>query len=200
MLSITNSVITTAPQPTAARVPARPTTPSAGFALRIELAPIVDVAGLMRAVMATGADVRAMSTADDGSRVMTVNCTGIGQQDAVRAAIGTTPGARARSIEDATFAMHRGGKLRVAPKAPIAGPDELAMAYTPGVGRVSAAIAADPSLSWTFTGRSNTVAVLTDGSAVLGLGNIGPEAAMPVMEGKAALFHQFAGIDAYPIC
>ena len=83
---------------------------------------------------------------------------------------------------------------------PLDGPADLALAYTPGVGRVSQAIADDPSLVWRYTGRRNTVAVLTNGTAVLGLGDIGPEAALPVMEGKAVLFKQFAGIDAYPIC
>jgi malate dehydrogenase (oxaloacetate-decarboxylating) len=86
------------------------------------------------------------------------------------------------------------------PKAPIRTRDDLSMAYTPGVARISAAIAADPSAAWTLTSKQNTVAVVTDGSAVLGLGNIGPEAALPVMEGKAALFKEFAGVDAWPIC
>ncbi|MCU1392398.1 MAG: Malate dehydrogenase (oxaloacetate-decarboxylating) [Ilumatobacteraceae bacterium] len=179
-----------------------PTQPSAGFALRLDIA--VDgaagAADLVRAVFATGADIRSMETAADGTRSMTVACADLAQQDAVRAAVGTSPGARARSLVDATFELHRGGKIAVTPRAEVRNADELAMAYTPGVGRVSAAIAVDDSLSWTYTGRSNAVAVLSDGSAVLGLGNIGPKAAMPVMEGKAVLFKQFAGIDAYPLC
>lgn len=101
---------------------------------------------------------------------------------------------------DPAFALHRGGKMGTAPRVAIAGPAELALAYTPGVGRVSQAIADEPDHVWNYTGRSNTVAVLTNGTAVLGLGDIGPAAALPVMEGKAILFHQFAGIDAVPIC
>jgi len=101
---------------------------------------------------------------------------------------------------DPAFRAHEGGKLAVAARAPLAGPADLALSYTPGVGRVSQAIAEDPALVWRYTGRRNTVAVLTNGTAVLGLGDIGPQAALPVMEGKAMLFKQFAGIDAYPIC
>ena len=176
--------------------------PSAGYSLRIELASAAaaTMADVVRAITACGADIREMHTTDDGNRVLHVACSSTEQQDCVRAAIGTAPGAKARSIGDATFELHRGGKVGIVAKAMVRNADELAMAYTPGVGRVSSAIAADPSLSWTFTGRSNSVAVLSDGSAVLGLGNIGPEAAMPVMEGKAVLFRQFAGVDAYPIC
>ncbi|MCU1400805.1 MAG: Malate dehydrogenase (oxaloacetate decarboxylating) [Acidimicrobiales bacterium] len=155
---------------------------------------------MIRSIIATGADIRSMDTNDDGSRTLTIACAGLAQQDSVRAAIGTSPGARAQSLIDATFDLHRGGKIGVAPRVAVRNADELAMAYTPGVGRVSAAIAVDESLSWTYTGRSNSVAVLSDGSAVLGLGDIGPAAAMPVMEGKAVLFKQFAGIDAYPLC
>ncbi|MEM8619622.1 MAG: NADP-dependent malic enzyme [Actinomycetota bacterium] len=103
-------------------------------------------------------------------------------------------------VDDPAFELHRGGKIVVEPTTPIDGPDDLALAYTPGVGRVSQAVADDPSLGWTVTGRANAVAVLSNGSAVLGLGDIGPEAAMPVMEGKAVLFKQFGDVDAYPVC
>ncbi len=102
--------------------------------------------------------------------------------------------------DDPAFARHQGGKVCVVARAAVEGPADLALAYTPGVGRVSQAIAAEPEQVWKYTGRANTVAVLTNGTAVLGLGDIGPEAALPVMEGKAVLFGQFAGIDAYPIC
>jgi malate dehydrogenase (oxaloacetate-decarboxylating) len=102
--------------------------------------------------------------------------------------------------DDPAFVLHRGGKLSIASRAPIEGPADLALAYTPGVGRVSQAIADEPSRVWSLTGRSNAVAVLSNGTAVLGLGDIGPEAAMPVMEGKAVLFKQFADVDAYPVC
>ena len=102
--------------------------------------------------------------------------------------------------DDPAFRLHQGGKLSIASRVPINGPEDLALVYTPGVGRVSQAIADEPSRVWSLTGRSNAVAVLSNGTAVLGLGDIGPEAAMPVMEGKAVLFKQFGGVDAYPIC
>jgi malate dehydrogenase (oxaloacetate-decarboxylating) len=102
--------------------------------------------------------------------------------------------------EDPIFALHAGGKLEVVPRTPLRSRRDLALAYTPGVAEVSRAIAADPGLLDVYTGRGNTVAVVSDGTAVLGLGDIGPGAAMPVMEGKALLFKHFAGIDAVPIC
>jgi malate dehydrogenase (oxaloacetate-decarboxylating) len=101
---------------------------------------------------------------------------------------------------DPVFALHRDGKLAVAATVPLSSRDDLSLAYTPGVARVCEAIAADPALAADYTWVSHTVAVVTDGSAVLGLGNIGPRAAMPVMEGKAVLFKQFGGVDAVPIC
>jgi malate dehydrogenase (oxaloacetate-decarboxylating) len=115
----------------------------------------------------------------------------------------TGPAARAvpaRAVTDPVFALHLGGKLEVALKAPLRDRADLSLAYTPGVAEVCRAIAADPSLLDVYTGRGNTVAVVSDGTAVLGLGDIGPGAAMPVMEGKAMLFKHFAGIDAVPIC
>ncbi len=101
---------------------------------------------------------------------------------------------------DPVFELHRGGKMEIASTVALAGPDDLSMAYTPGVARVCEAIAADPGLVDDYTWVPNTVAVVTDGTAVLGLGDIGPAAAMPVMEGKAVLFKQFGGVDAVPIC
>jgi malate dehydrogenase (oxaloacetate-decarboxylating) len=103
-------------------------------------------------------------------------------------------------VSDRTFLLHLGGKIEMRSKTPIKTRDDLSMAYTPGVARVSQAIAADPSAAWNLTVKQNTVAVVSDGTAVLGLGDIGPEAAMPVMEGKAALFKEFGGVDAWPIC
>ena len=101
---------------------------------------------------------------------------------------------------DPVFALHVGGKMEVASRVALNGPEELSMAYTPGVARVCEAIAAEPELADDYTWVSNTVTVVTDGTAVLGLGDIGPKAAMPVMEGKAVLFKQFGGVDAVPIC
>jgi malate dehydrogenase (oxaloacetate-decarboxylating) len=103
-------------------------------------------------------------------------------------------------VSDRTFLMHLGGKIEVHNKVPVKTRDDLSMAYTPGVARVCMAIHADPDKARSLTIKQNTVAVVTDGTAVLGLGNIGPKAAMPVMEGKAMLFKEFAGIDAWPLC
>ncbi|HET7647156.1 MAG TPA: NAD-dependent malic enzyme [Gaiellaceae bacterium] len=102
-------------------------------------------------------------------------------------------------VSDRTFLMHLGGKIEVVPRLPVKTRDDLSMAYTPGVARVSRAIAEDPAKVWTLTTKQHMVAVVTDGSAVLGLGDIGPEAALPVMEGKAMLFKEFGGVDAFPI-
>ena len=101
---------------------------------------------------------------------------------------------------DPAFAFHRGGKLEVASAVPVRGRDDLSLAYTPGVARVCSAIAERPELVHDYTWKSRSVAVVTDGTAVLGLGDIGPEAALPVMEGKALLFKKFGGVDAVPIC
>jgi len=110
------------------------------------------------------------------------------------------PEVKVLSASDRIFLLHLGGKIKMGSKFQITTRNTLSMAYTPGVGRVSQAIAKDPNLAYRFTSKSNSVAVVTDGSAILGLGNLGPEAALPVMEGKVMLFQQFAGIDAWPIC
>lgn len=110
------------------------------------------------------------------------------------------PEVRFLDVRDRTFNLHRGGKIGIQSKIEVKGQDDLAMVYTPGVGRVCNAIAENKQKVYDYTIKCNTIAVVTDGSAVLGLGNIGPEAAMPVMEGKAMLFKEFAGLDAFPIC
>jgi malate dehydrogenase (oxaloacetate-decarboxylating) len=114
--------------------------------------------------------------------------------------IGSTRGAKVLEYTDRTMQMHRGGKIELRNKYPLKTRDDLSMAYTPGVARVCQEIHADRSKAFEYTIKRNTVAVVSDGSAVLGLGDIGPEAAMPVMEGKAMLFKEFAGVDAFPIC
>ena len=119
---------------------------------------------------------------------------------AIVAAVEAVEGTKVHSVTDRTFALHQGGKITVRSKAALTSRDDLSMAYTPGVARVCLAIAEDPSLVHRLTIKSNSVAVVTDGTAVLGLGNIGPQAALPVMEGKAQLFREFAGIDAFPVC
>jgi len=110
------------------------------------------------------------------------------------------PGVHVVSVSDRTFLLHLGGKIEIHSKRPLQTRDDLSMAYTPGVGRVCQAIAEDPQKVFQLTMRRNMVAVVTDGSAVLGLGDLGPEAALPVMEGKAMLFKEFGRVDAFPVC
>jgi malate dehydrogenase (oxaloacetate-decarboxylating) len=133
-------------------------------------------------------------------RDMVVNCMSVEHQAEVVAAVRDTPGVVLRDWWDRTFRMHEGGKIEVLPLCPVGDQEDLSMAYTPGVARVCNAIAADEALADEYTIRKNTVAIVSDGSAVLGLGNIGPKGAMPVMEGKALLFKEFGGVDAFPIC
>jgi len=159
-------------------------------------------------VARTIADADAMLGAIDLVRVeshevvrdVTVACIDAEHAEAVVRAVRGLEGVRVDSVSDRTFLMHKGGKIEVNPKVPIKTRDDLSMAYTPGVGRVSMAIHEDPTKAWALTIKSNTVAIVSDGTAVLGLGDIGPEAAMPVMEGKAMLFKEFAGVDAFPLC
>ena len=133
-------------------------------------------------------------------RDVTVLADNAEHMDAIAEAVRAVPGIWLEHVSDRTFLMHLGGKIEVTPKTPVKTRDDLSMAYTPGVARVSSAIAEDEAKVWTLTIKANTVAVVTDGTAVLGLGDVGPEAALPVMEGKAMLFKEFAGIDAVPIC
>jgi malate dehydrogenase (oxaloacetate-decarboxylating) len=154
------------------------------------------------------AETEAMLGAIDLARVesnqvvrdVTVACVDGGHAEAVVRAVRALEGVRVDSVSDRTFLMHKGGKIEVKAKLPLKTRDDLSMAYTPGVGRVSLAIHEDPAKAWALTIRSNTVAVVSDGTAVLGLGDIGAAAAMPVMEGKAMLFKEFAGVDAFPLC
>jgi malate dehydrogenase (oxaloacetate-decarboxylating) len=120
--------------------------------------------------------------------------------DAIVAAVRSVDGVEVVNVSDRVFLAHLGGKLEVRPRQPLKTREDLSIVYTPGVGRVSSAIAEDPEKVWNLTIKRNTVAIVTDGTAVLGLGDIGPEAALPVMEGKAVLFKEFAGVDAFPIC
>jgi malate dehydrogenase (oxaloacetate-decarboxylating) len=120
--------------------------------------------------------------------------------DAIVAAVHSVDGVEVVHVSDRVFLAHLGGKLEVRPRLPLKTRDDLSMVYTPGVARVSRAIAEDPETVWNLTIKRNCVAVVSDGTAVLGLGDIGPEAALPVMEGKAVLFKEFAGIDAFPLC
>jgi malate dehydrogenase (oxaloacetate-decarboxylating) len=139
---------------------------------------------------------------DRGKKVrdVTVLADGAEHIERIVAAVRALPGIDVEHVSDRTFLLHLGGKLEVASKSPLKTRDDLSMAYTPGVARVSQAIADDPEKVWNLTIKQNTVAVVTDGTAVLGLGDVGPEAALPVMEGKAVLFKEFAGVDAWPVC
>lgn len=133
-------------------------------------------------------------------RDLTVSARDEAHSRAIVQAVKKIDGVKVRNVSDRVFLLHLGGKIQIQNKVPVNTRDALSMAYTPGVGRVCQAIAEDREKAHTLTIKQNSVAVVSDGSAVLGLGNIGPEAAMPVMEGKAMLFKEFADVDAYPIC
>jgi malate dehydrogenase (oxaloacetate-decarboxylating) len=133
-------------------------------------------------------------------RDITVSCVDAAHGLAVAAAVGALDGVEVEHVLDRTFEMHHGGKIEVKATVPVRTRDDLSMAYTPGVARVSAAIAENEESAWSLTIKGNTVAIVSDGTAVLGLGDIGPAAAMPVMEGKALLFKEFAGVNAFPLC
>lgn len=139
-------------------------------------------------------------TKDIITRDITVNAGNVEHGQRIVEAVKAVAGVEVLKVSDRTFLLHLGGKIEVTSKVPVKTRDDLSMAYTPGVARVCRSIHTDPDSSFALTIRRNTVAVVTDGSAVLGLGNIGPRAAMPVMEGKALLFKEFAGVDAFPIC
>src|SRR5256886_4557640 len=131
---------------------------------------------------------------------ITCNAPSDGHAKVITAALETLAGVVVRKISDRTFLIHLGGKIEIRPKIALRNRDDLSRAYTPGVARISQAIAENPEDARRLTIKRNTVAVVTDGSAVLGLGNLGPAAALPVMEGKAALFKKFADVDAWPVC
>ena len=137
---------------------------------------------------------------DRTTRDITVNARDSEHGQQVVQVVEDLPQVRVINVSDRTFLMHLGGKIEVRSKLQIRTRDDLSMVYTPGVARVCRAIASDPERAFNLTIKRNTVAVVSDGTAVLGLGDIGPRAAMPVMEGKAALFKQFANVDAFPIC
>ena len=161
-------------------------------------------AELARVIADTGASLGAIdlvrAEGDVKVRDVTVLARDAEHIEAVAAAAGLLEGVEVEHVSDRTFLLHLGGKIEVTLKSPLQTRDDLSMAYTPGVARVSQAIADDPEKAWSFTIKRNTVAIVSDGTAVLGLGDIGPEAALPVMEGKAMLLKEFAGVDAWPVC
>ncbi|MGO2067978.1 NAD-dependent malic enzyme [Glutamicibacter arilaitensis] len=181
--------------------------PSPGYSLTLRVqtpASITATSELASAVGSAGAHITALDVTESHHTHMVVdvscNTADVSHSEIVRDALNKLDGVSVRNISDRTFLMHLGGKLSVTPKVALRNRDDLSRAYTPGVARVCLAIAENPADARNLTIKRNTIAVVTDGSAVLGLGNIGPAAALPVMEGKAALFKQFADVDAWPVC
>jgi malate dehydrogenase (oxaloacetate-decarboxylating) len=184
-----------------------PATPSASYSLtvRVEIRNRPGMLGrVTSAISRSGGDIGAIDLIQPGGRVrirdVTFNARDDRHGQAIVAALDRIPGVRVLHVSDRTFLLHLGGKIEVRGKVPVRTRDDLSMAYTPGVARVCMAIHDDPEKAYRLTVKQNTVAVVTDGTAVLGLGDIGPRAAMPVMEGKALLFKAFAGVDAFPLC
>jgi malate dehydrogenase (oxaloacetate-decarboxylating) len=178
---------------------------SRSITLRLKFKNQIGMLGqITSAIGKAGGDIGAIDivSADRGLilRDITVNTRDENHIKEIVEQIRQIPGVQLVHLSDRTFLLHLGGKIEIANKIPVKTRDDLSRLYTPGVARVSMAIHEDKSKAFSLTIKKNSVAVVTDGSAVLGLGNIGPEAAMPVMEGKAMLFKEFAGIDAYPIC
>ena len=181
------------------------TASSYSITMRLYTAPDHGVVGhVATAISTAGGVVTAIDVAESSHvrLVVDVTCSAsdAGHADDLRAVVAELEGVEVHRVSDRTFLLHLGGKIEVSSKVPLRTRDDLSMAYTPGVGRVSMALAEEPRDIARLTVKGNSVAVVTDGSAVLGLGNIGPGAALPVMEGKAALFKRFADIDAWPIC
>ena len=181
-------------------------TPSSySITMRLHTAPDHGVVGqVATAISQQGGIVTAIDVAESSHDRLVVDVTASAADSdhasSVVEAVDQVAGVTVHKVSDRTFLLHIGGKIEVTSKVPLRTRDDLSMAYTPGVGRVSAALAKNPDDVRRLTIKGNSVAVVTDGSAVLGLGNIGPGAALPVMEGKAALFKRFADIDAWPIC
>ena len=182
-------------------------TPSAQYSLRLRIEMERGPGSLGRvatAIGATGGAIGSIEVIEAGQanavRDVIVDCTGPDAAALIVEALEQLGNVKLLEVTDRTLELHKGGKLYTGLSAELSTRDDLSMAYTPGVARVCSAIAEDPTKAFEYTIKANTVAVVTDGSAVLGLGDIGPEAALPVMEGKAALFKAFGGVDAFPIC
>jgi malate dehydrogenase (oxaloacetate-decarboxylating) len=183
------------------------TQPSISYSITVRLelpAGGTAVSSLTTAVEKAGGVVTALDVTASGHDRLQIDVTAAARDTAhaedIVEAFRALEGVQIGKVSDRTFLMHLGGTIEMASKHPIRNRDDLSMIYTPGVGRVCEAIAANPEDARRLTVKRNSVAVVTDGSAVLGLGNLGPAAALPVMEGKAALFKRFAGIDAWPLC
>jgi malate dehydrogenase (oxaloacetate-decarboxylating) len=181
------------------------TSPGYGITIRVEGSPdLQPVAQITSALASAGATITALDVVESllDRVVIDVTCDTVNADhaDEITDSLNKIDGLVVRKVSDRTFLLHLGGKIEIASKVPLKTRDDLSRAYTPGVARISQAIVDDPTNVRRLTMKRNTVAVVTDGSAVLGLGNIGPEAALPVMEGKAALFKRFADVDAWPVC
>ena len=182
-------------------------TPNPSFSLTIRLT-VPNRAGMLasvtQAIAQVGGNLGQITLVEQTRKVstrdITIDATSTEHAEQIVQVVKALADTKIINVYDRTFNLHRGGKISITSKQPLDSPVELAMAYTPGVGRICNAIAEDPEQVYSLTIKSNTVAIVTDGSAVLGLGNLGPAAALPVMEGKAMLFKEFAGIDAFPVC
>ena len=182
-------------------------TPNSSFSLTLRLEipnRIGMLASVTQAIATTGGNLGQIDLIEQTRAVsirdLTVDAASTEHAEAIVQAVKALPDIKLLNVYDRTFNLHRGGKISITSRISLKSVSDLAMAYTPGVGRICTAIAQDPEEVYKLTIKQNTVAIVTDGSAVLGLGNLGPGAALPVMEGKAMLFKEFAGIDAFPIC
>ena len=181
--------------------------PSASYSFTIRVA-IANRPGMLGRVASTlggaGGDIGAVdlveTTRERTLRDITVKARDSGHAQRIVSRLRHVAGVRVGTVSDRTFLVHLGGKLEIRNKVAIRSRDDLSMVYTPGVARVCLAIRDDRQRAFSLTIKQNTIAVVTDGTAVLGLGDIGPEAALPVMEGKAMLFKELAGVDAFPVC
>jgi malate dehydrogenase (oxaloacetate-decarboxylating) len=182
-------------------------TPNSSFSLTIRLQipnRVGMLASVTHAIATNGGNLGQIDLIDQTRQIsirdITVDAASTEHAEKIVQAVKGLSDIKVIDVYDRTFNLHRGGKISIQSRIPLKSQADLAMAYTPGVGRICNAIAQDPEQVYNLTIKQNTVAIVTDGSAVLGLGNLGPAAALPVMEGKAMLFKEFAGIDAFPIC
>ncbi|MDJ0798601.1 MAG: malic enzyme-like NAD(P)-binding protein [Calothrix sp. MO_167.B12] len=179
--------------------------PSFSLTIRIEIPNRIGMlASVTNAIASSGGNLGQIDLIEQTRKIsirdITVDAASTEQAEGIVQAVKTLPDIKVLNVYDRTFNLHRGGKISIASRIHLKSVSDLAMAYTPGVGRICSAIAQNPEEVYNLTVKQNMVAIVTDGSAVLGLGNLGPAAALPVMEGKAMLFKEFAGIDAFPIC